>query len=144
MRQLTLRQQQKWLVKKQFLNMFQRCGCYGLRSELRNSDVWHDYAQIATCGSLELSISLSNLGKVRISVRSHNTDPVFLSQVEAIAKGRVWSIHNDTSKKSCDVLEVVEKMDWQNLGAGDLATLQHDMQAMAQAWNSAIGIEVVQ
>lgn len=138
MKQPTQEQQQKQKVKSQLLSMFQQSRFDGIRSGLRKSDVWHDYAQIAKCGDLELAVSLSNREKIRIRVRSHNTDQNFLVRIETLAYGKISSIHNDTSKKSCDLLELKENFDWRNLGPSELATLQGDIQVMARVWNNAI------
>ena len=141
MKQPTQEQQRKQMVENQLLKMFQQSIFDGIRTELRNSDVWHDYAQIAKCGDLELAISISNHGRIRIYIRSHNTDQCYLAQLVAMASGRLLRpIHNDTSKKSCDVLEVVEAVDWRNLGSSELATLQGDVQVMARVWNNAINV----
>ena len=140
MKQPTQEQQQKQKVKSQLLSMFQQSRFDGIRSGLRKSDVWHDYAQIAKCGDLELAVSLSNREKIRIRVRSHNTDQNFLVRIETLAYGKISSIHNDTSKKSCDVLELKENFDWRNLGPSELATLQGDIQVMARVWNNAINV----
>lgn len=140
MKQPTQEQQQKQKVKSQLLSMFQQSRFDGIRFGLRKSDVWHDYAQIAKCGDLELAVSLSNREKIRIRVRSHNTDQNFLVRIETLAYGKISSIHNDTSKKSCDVLELKENFDWRNLGPSELATLQGDIQVMARVWNNAINV----
>ena len=141
MRCVTSQQMQKQLAKNRILGLFKELGFVGVRSVLRNSDVWHDYAQMAKCGDLELAISLSNHGRIRIYIRSHNTDQCYLAQLVAMASGRLLRpIHNDTSKKSCDVLEVVETMDWRNLGASELAVLRRDIRVVANVWNSAVKV----
>lgn len=141
MRCVTSQQMQKQLYKNRILGLFKELGFVGVRSVLRNSDVWHDYAQIAKCGDLELAVSLSNRGRIRIYIRSHNTDQCYLARLVAMASGRLLRpIHNDTSKKSCDVLEVVETMDWRNLGASELAVLRRDIRVVANVWNSAVKV----
>lgn len=137
-----LLQQEKQEVKARILGLFHKPDLIGVRSKLRPSDAWHDYAQIGKCGPLELAVAMSNRGKIRIYIRLHDTDPNLIAAIAGLACGRgnMSPILHDTGKKSCDVLEIVEEMDWQNLGANEIAVLRQDIQVIMGAWNDAIEV----